>query len=542
MTSSLELLTTIEMARADQLAVESGVPSLTLMENAGRAVADEAMKMISPGGRIAVLCGPGNNGGDGFVAARILKERGYEVRVACLVARDQLKGDAAEMARRWTGEVESRPELRREMATGNPQHSTLAVHETPAFLSETELIIDALLGAGLDRPLTGAVRDWVLRINGLAGRHSSPIPILAVDVPTGLNGDTGTIASPNASDAIDPGGVVWATRTVTFFRRKPGHVLLPGRQFCGEVVVADIGIPDEVLETLEPATFANAPGLWRGFTPRGLSTTITDTHKYWRGHSVVVSGPAHRTGAARLAARGALRVGAGLVTVASPIDAIAVHAAHLTAIMIAPFDGAAGLNAILTDPRIRAVLIGPACGVGAQTRETVTAILATPKAVVLDADALTSFEADPQEVFDRIKSRNTEPHCRVVMTPHEGEFARLFPDLKGSKLERARVAAERSGAVIVLKGPDTVIAAPAGVSQDHDVAAINENAPPTLATAGSGDVLAGFITGLLAQRMPAWEAACASVWLHGECANTFGPGLIAEDLPEMLPKVLAALK
>lgn len=496
-----ELLTCAEMARADALAVAAGVPSLTLMENAGRAVADEAAKMVAPGAKIAVLCGPGNNGGDGFVSARYLKERGYQVRVACLVPLDQLKGDAAEMAKGLAGAVAEGDQI---------------------DLCGVELIIDALFGAGLSRPIDGECADLLCRVN-------LDWPVLSVDVPSGLDGNSGQPLGP----------VVSATRTVTFFRRKPGHVLMPGRAYCGEVVVADIGIPEVVLSEIRPTALVNSLSFyhWRGWLPRAR----LDAHKYTRGHAVVVSGPAHRTGAARLAARGALRVGAGLVTVASPMDAVAVNAARLTAIMIAPFEGARGLGEILSDARKNAVLLGPAAGVSPATRLLVQVVLEFDAAVVLDADALTSFTLDQQDdpepvmnhLFALIKEKPERP---VVITPHEGEFKRLFPDLTGSKLERARAAAERSGAVVVLKGADTVIAAPDGR------AAINDNAPPTLATAGSGDVLAGFIAGLLAQRMPAYYAACAGVWLHGECANVFGPGLIAEDIPEMLPRALARLE
>ncbi len=508
MTTGLELLTTAEMAEADFLAVTAGVPSLTLMENAGRAVADEAQRMVRFGAVIAVLCGPGNNGGDGFVAARLLSLRGFDVQVALLGERGALKGDAAEMARRWTG-------------------ATLTADAWRA--DDCDLIVDALFGAGLSRPLDGAAAALVAKVN------ASGKAVLAVDVPSGLDGNAGQAHGP----------VAQATRTITFFRRKPGHVLLPGRTLCGPVVVADIGIPASVLETIKPAIGANAPALWSTSFPwpRG------DGHKYSKGHVIVVSGPAHRTGAARLGARGALRVGAGLVTVASPPDAIAVNAAHLTAIMLEPFDGPRGLAAVLDDDRRNAVLIGPGTGVSLTTRLLTAVALEYDASVVLDADALTSFtidrdvvpearfldDADPVvwALFEHIKEKPARP---VVLTPHEGEFKRVFGELPGSKVERALAAAKQAGAVVVLKGADTVIAAPDGR------AAINENAPPWLATAGSGDVLAGVLTGLLAQGMPAFEAACAAVWLHGECARLFGPGLIAEDLPEMLPRVLNALR
>ncbi len=490
--SGLELLTSEEMARADRLAVKAGVESLALMESAGRAVAEEAARMVSAGARVSVLCGPGNNGGDGFVAARHLRERGFEVGVVLLGEREALKGDAAVMARRLAGTTASL---------------------SGASLDGARLVIDALFGAGLTRPLEGAAAAAVEAMN------KSTSPILAVDVPSGLDGTTGTAAGP----------VVRARRTVTFFRRKPGHLLLPGRGYCGAVVVADIGIPSTVLAEIIPQTWANGPALWLAVFPRPRLAG----HKYDRGHALVVSGSLAHTGAARLGARGALRIGAGLVTVASPPDALAVNAAHLTAIMLAPFEGAHGLRDILADRRKNAVLLGPALGVGAPTRELVAAALTSGAAVVLDADAITSFEGDAGTLGRAI----AETPRAVVLTPHEGEFRRLFPSLEqGSKLDRARAAARQLGAVVVLKGPDTVIAAPDGR------AAINENAPPWLATAGAGDVLGGFVAGLLAQGMPAFEAACAAVWVHGEAAGVSGPGLIAEDLPELLPGVLARLQ
>jgi NAD(P)H-hydrate epimerase len=511
---ALDLLTTEEMTRADQAAVAAGVPSLTLMENAGKAVADAVRAMLPAGSRIAVLCGPGNNGGDGFVAARHLKRASYDVRLYLLGDRAALQGDAAEMARWWDGPVRALE---------------------PAALQSVHLVVDALFGAGLSRPLDGLAAEMVQAVN------AGGVPVLSVDVPSGLDGTTGAPRGP----------VVRATRTVTFFRKKPAHLLVPGRALCGDVVVADIGIPDRVLTgDLAPRTFANAPPLWSGLLPRpGLAG-----HKYARGHALVVSGPAFHSGAARLAARGALRAGAGLVTVASPASALPENAAHLTAIMLAPCEGARALGRLLQDARKNAVLIGPGSGVGPETAEMTEAALRSAAQVVLDADALTSFSSDgsqngdavgfgftaavrpagmePASLFGMIALRET---VSVVMTPHEGEFARIFPDLEGSKLERARAAAARSGAVVVLKGPDTVIASPDGR------AAINDNAPPWLATAGSGDVLAGFIVGLLAQRMPAFEAACAAVWMHGDAAQMFGPGLIAEDLPDTLPGTLVKL-
>jgi NAD(P)H-hydrate epimerase len=293
--------------------------------------------------------------------------------------------------------------------------------------------------------------------------------------------------------------------------------------------VADIGIPENVLSAIAPQTWANHFSIWLA----QFQWPSIDANKYDRGHAVAVSGPADGTGAARLGARGALRAGAGLVTVASPIDALATNAAHLTAIMLKPFQDPGGLAEILADQRKNAVLIGPAVGIGEETRQLAHVVLTSGAAAVLDADVITSFASDSDALWAAIAEHKSRP---VVLTPHEGEFERLFPDLMdGPKLERARAAAKRSGAIVLLKGADTVIAAPDGR------AAINENATPWLATAGAGDVLGGIITGLLAQRMPVFEAACAGVWLHGEAADAVGPGLIAEDLPEQLPAILARL-
>lgn len=512
---SNELLTAAEMGRADALAVAHGVPSLSLMENAGRAVADAAVALAGQqGSRIAIACGPGNNGGDGFVAARLLHERGHRVRLGLLGQRDALKGDAAAMAALWREPVEPL---------------------SPATIADADIVIDAMFGAGLSRPLEGVAADVVAAIN------ASGKPVLAVDVPSGLDGSTGAASGP----------VVQATRTITFFRLKPGHLLLPGRALCGEVQLADIGIPTAVLAEIGIATFANGPALWRAAYP----FPAREAHKYTRGHAVVVSGPADATGAARLGARAALRVGAGLVTVVGSPTATAINATHLTAIMLKAVGNDTALTEFLADTRRNAVLIGPGAGVGALTAASVLTVLASPAAAVLDADALTSFA--PEEEGEPVRAaafgfvaRGSEPPpgaaalfaaikgrgAPVVLTPHAGEFKRLFGDLGGSKLDRARAAAAASGAVVILKGPDTVIATPDGR------AAINANAPPWLATAGSGDVLAGLVAGLLAQRMPTFEAACAAVWLHGECANTFGLGLIAEDLPEALPRVLQKLQ
>lgn len=484
-----QVLTVAQSYEADRYAAAHGVPTLSLMENAGRAVADAIEARWAPL-TVAVLCGPGNNGGDGFVVARILRERGWDVRLALLGRREDLKGDAAAMAKRWSGSDE-------------PLSS--------AIFDDVTLIVDALFGAGLSRPLEGAVAELAALLN------KSPIPVVAIDVPSGIAGDTG---KPLDGKFID------ADLTVTFFRKKPAHVLMPGRFHCGEIVVADIGIPAAAAEVAKPSLFENDPSQWQYPWPDPLA------HKYARGHCVVVSGPAHATGAARLAARAALRVGAGLVSVASPPDAVPVNAAHLTAIMVKPFSGAGGLSDLLKDERLNSVVIGPGVGVGRQTQELVAAVLASKASAVLDADALTSFRDEPKNLFAQLRG-----NC--VLTPHAGEFERIFPGLLGrsaSRIDAARVAAAAAKCTVLLKGPDTVIAAPDGR------AIVNTHAPATLATAGSGDVLAGLIGGLMAQGVKSFEAAAMAAWLHGESAFQFGLGLIAEDLPEMLPKVLSTLR
>ncbi len=492
----IELLSNGEMAEADRLAIASGVSGATLMANAGRAVADVVAARYPLGTRIVVVAGPGNNGGDGFVAARRLAERGYPVRVLFHGDRDRLKGDAAEAAQNWKGTTE---------------------RADPDLLSGAQVIIDALFGAGLDREIEGKARDLIDAIN------AHPAAVVAVDLPSGINGSTGAVM----------GTAVIALETVTFFRRKPGHLLLPGRLKCGRVTVADIGIPDGVLDTIKPRTFVNVPALWGGLFP----VPQPQGHKYTRGHTVVLSGGLSSTGAARLAARGAIRAGAGLVTLATPREAFAVNAAASLSVMVRPCDGPVEFSSLLADRRINAVVMGPGGGIGAPMRELVQLALAGPRAVVLDADALTSFVDDSKKLFTSLKGRIESP---AILTPHEGEFGRLFNE-KGQKaavkqkLEESRQASHEAGAIVVLKGADTVVAAPDGR------AAIVENAPPWLATAGSGDVLAGLIGGLCAQGMPSFEAACAGVWLHGECGVEAGPGLISEDLPEQIPSVYRRL-
>src|SRR5580704_8230739 len=469
----IELLSNIEMGQADRLTIGGGVAGIALMENAGKAVADAVAACFSPERRVVVVAGPGNNGGDGFVAARLLAARGYNVKMFLVGEPGALKGDAALAAKKWNGAV---------------------APAEPGVVNSADIIVDALFGAGLDRPVEGLARAMIDAMNAQAA------PVVAVDLPSGINGTSGAVM----------GAAVNAAQTVTFFRKKTGHLLLPGRLHCGPVSVADIGIPDSVLTRIAPQTFENVPALWRAKFPVPKHTG----HKYDRGHAVVLSGPSWSTGAARLAARSALRAGAGLVTVASPREALAVNAAASLAVMVRAVDGAPELTALLGDRRFSAVALGPGIGVNEATCELALAALSGERAVVLDADAITSFAKAPGRLAEALKARAGKA---TILTPHEGEFLRYFGALDektkvGSKLERARLAAAITGATVLLKGADTVVAAADGR------ASIAANAPAYLATAGAGDVLTGITTGLLAQGMPAFEAAAAAVWQHGEAA------------------------
>lgn len=495
-----EILTVDEMYEIDRLTVASGISSSILMENAGRQVANEIAKRWSHC-KTTVLCGPGNNGGDGYVVARHLQARGYEVDVVAYSAHGTLTGDAAAMAKLWTGP-------RRPFNPENPAHG--------------RLYVDAVFGMGLSRSLAPELAQFFEDI------QSADIPIVAIDVPSGISGDRAKFV-----DDFKP----WtAALTVTFFRKKPAHVLYPARLYCGEIVCADIGIPAgmlfELAENEERAGGTKRPLLVENLQPARLPELDPAGHKYNRGHCVVVSGPANATGAARLAARAALRCGAGLVTVAATREAVPILGAALTTVMVREIQDGAALATMLQDKRLNAVVVGPGNGIGPATKARVAAALGSNASVVLDADALTSFEGDAASLFKMLNER-------AVLTPHDGEFERLFPGLLSGALNRveaARTAAQKAGANVLLKGPDTVIANPAG-----DIA-INTNAPPQLATAGSGDVLAGLIAGLIAQGMPSFDAACTGAYLHGECGRIAGAGLIAEDLPERLPEALKALK
>lgn len=483
---SVELLSVAEMAAADQAAMRLGVPGIDLMEQAGSAVAD-AVRLNYPHGPVLVLCGPGNNGGDGFVAARLLQAAGWPVQLVLLGSRAELIGDAAVHAGRWTGDVDAADAADFDAAT---------------------VIIDALFGAGLSKPVAGEAARLI------AAANDSGRPIVAVDLPSGLRGD----------DGQPLGEVIRADRTVTFFRLKPAHLLLPGRRLCGSVALADIGIPSRVLTEIAPRTWRNGPDLWRRLLPRPQ----LDAHKYARGHALIRAGA--QPGAVQLAGHAALRVGAGLVTLAVPA-AQALQALVPNALMTEEAEGHSGWVHALRDVRRNAVLLGPGAGVSDATAMAVLTALRRGSSTVLDADALTSFRYRPTALFEAISGP-------TLLTPHDGEFGRLFPDLAKlpGKLERARQAARRAGATILLKGADSVIAAPDGR------AVINDNAPPDLATAGSGDVLAGICLGLLAQGMPVFEAGCAAVWLHGAAAQEIGSGLIADDLPPALRPVLRRLR
>ncbi len=480
------------MDEADRLTISDlkkhGGSGLNLMEAAGLSVVREITKNCT-GSKALILCGPGNNGGDGFVIARHLEEAAWKVDIALLGSIENLVGDAKQMALLWDGSV---------------------IPLDKDAIGNHDVIVDAIFGTGLSKDIEG---DLGVAINmaNQSGAHK-----IAVDIPSGVKGDTGEVL----------GTAFNADLTVTFCRSKPGHFLFPGKAFCGQVIVADIGTSERTIKDIHPHIFHNHPDLWIDKFPGPAS----NCHKYNRGHAVVVSGDMIHTGASRLAAKAALRVGAGLVSVSSPADALSTHAAHLTSVMIRR---RGEIISDLEDDRLNAWCIGPAAGVDVSTRKNVLEIIKADKKVVLDADAITVFSEGPLELFEAINA-NIKSQC--VLTPHAGEFAKLFPYLyKLDKITATQNAAKLAGAVMIYKGPDTVIASPNGKI------VISTNGPPTLATAGSGDVLSGLVTGLLAQDMPIFEAACAATWVHGECANQLGRGLISEDLIEKIPRILLQL-
>lgn len=508
------------MRAAEQAVIAAGTPGSVLMERAGRHVADAICRKVSAPARVAVLCGPGNNGGDGYVIARVLAGRGFHVAVYGLVSTDRLAGDARIAAGQWSGPV----------------------HPPRRFTEEAapDILIDTLFGTGLTRPVDGDAGALVAAANRLDGVALR----VAVDIPSGIAGDSG----------MAMGEVFRADLTVTFHAAKPGHWLVPGLRYRGALEVADIGLGAGAtaaarIDTDGPEIALNLTG----HLVAGLGQNA-DAHKYSKGHLTVFAGGLEGVGAARLAARGGLRAGAGLVTIAAPGAALLAHASRgPDALMLRTCDGAGAVAALLADPRRSAVVIGPAYGVGEATRAAVAAALGGGRAVVIDADALSSFAGRVEALAER-----TRISGRAVLTPHQGEFDRLFPEEAPNnaestgvrarsaatkststsmpRLNRAMAAAEQTSAVIVLKGPDTIIAAPDGR------AVINSNAPPWLATAGSGDVLAGLIGGLLAQGLSPFDAACAGVWLHGEAGQRVGRGAIADDLPEAAGQVLNRLR
>lgn len=482
----IELLSNEQMKEADRMAIERGTESFLLMKEAGKAVAKEALT-FAENAPVLILCGPGNNGGDGFVAAKFLKEEGLKVRVACLVKPDDLRGDAAEACAFWGGEVLTFNEL----------------ESTP-----DELVIDALFGAGF----TGNFSDELLGF--LKKIEQNKPKILAVDLPSGVNGSTGNSAI----------GTLRAHKTVTFFRKNTGHTLIPGADYCGDISIHDIGIHESILTDIGPLALENAPDIWAHFFPlkhRG-------GHKYDSGHAVLMGGR-DMTGAACLASLAAMRIGAGVCSIVTYADSRDIYRNYMPELVVEIYRGIADFHHYLTMPRRNAILVGSGAGLEnlKALRKAVHDSCAhgAEKACVFDGDVFTAFAECPEEFYKSL-------HEKCVLTPHEGEFDRIFPQLEGSKIEKARQAAELSGAVIVLKGSDTIIASP------HGKTVINGNATRYLATAGAGDVLAGVLLGLLAQGMPVFEAACAGVWIHGEASKRVGAGLIASDIPGIIPYIL----
>lgn len=469
------------MAEIDAATAESGIAITSLMEKAGQAVAASALRYYPDALRFIVLCGTGNNGGDGFVAARALLASCAQVSVYVLGGVTKLRGAARWAYEGWAREVQP------------------LTHYVP---QNGDVVIDAVFGAGLSRDVPEALANVIEAV------AAADIPVIAVDLPSGVCGRRGVVL----------GAAFRAERTVTFAAKKPGHVLMPGRSLCGELEIFDIGIPKRIVAAHAGAIRENHPDLWKEF----FSRRDEDTHKFKRGHLTVFSGPSHATGAARMTAIAGLRAGAGIVSIAAPQEAVPVLAATLTAIMVSPVDDRNALTDWREDKRHATYVLGPGFGDMEKAREFVS--LLADKSLILDADGISAFRQNPEDLF----SLFAKADAARILTPHEGEFARLFPDIHSdnslSKIEKAQAAAALAHAVIIYKGADTVIAAPDGRAY------VNTNAPATLATAGSGDVLAGICGGFLAQQIPAFEAAAAAVWLHGETARTLGEGLTAEDL------------
>lgn len=482
-----EILTSAEMKQADLAAIESGTPAMTLIRSAAAGLA-QVIRSNMPAGRVLFLCGKGNNGADGFIAAEMLRAKGWNIRVACLVKPKELKEDATRCAKAFNGEIES-------------LNSNLSVHST-------DLVIDAIFGTGFEGELPP---ELVILFDKI---RSKKIPVIAVDVPSGMNATTGDIAEGTLKPAM----------TVVFCRKKIAHVLQPARSFCGRQQLVAVPIADTDIAALGTQTFENDPALWLNDFPFPQA----QMHKYDRGH-VVVYGGADRTGAACLAAYAAQRSGTGVVSITAPsADAGLVYKLYRASMMVDTWQTADEFKALLRDERKNTVLIGPGAGTDEKTKGAVLVALDFNKTLVLDADALTAFKDDPAALFKKLSPRH-------ILTPHEGEFARLFGDLPGSKLERARAAAKTAHAIVILKGSDTVIAAPDGT------AVINTNAPPILAIAGAGDVLAGLVAGFAAQGMSSFMASIAGVWLHGAAAKSHGAGLTAEDIINIIPQTLKSL-
>lgn len=510
-TTPPELVSNDEMSQADALTIKSGIAGAVLMHRAGTHVAATAEALNLGPSPVLLLAGPGNNGGDAFVAATELLHRGYPVALHALGTPNSLKGDAKMMADAFTDKGGIINEI-----TTSGQSGTLTDGLIDA-ISASDIIIDGLFGAGLDRPLEGPLLTLVNTINEQASRPKPPL-IVAIDIPSGIHGDTGQIM----------GAAIKAHHTVTFCRPKPGHFLYPGRAHCGRLSVKDIGIPDRIINQLAPKTALNAPPAWQAH----LNGRAVDSHKYNNGAALIIAGDPQMLGATTLAANAAARAGAGLVTLAIP-DGTATPASLLTAIITAQTSQNQSWEDIVSSRKVTAALYGPGAQPNPQTRDQVRDLASLPIGLVLDAGALSAFADHANELSTALGERQNPS----ILTPHEGEFARLFGDTvsKQGKLAAALQAAEKSKAIMVLKGADTVIAAPDGR------ALINHNAPPTLATAGTGDVLAGMITALLARGLPAFEAAAAAVWLHGKAATFVGHSMVADDLVKEIPLALASL-
>jgi hydroxyethylthiazole kinase-like uncharacterized protein yjeF len=481
-----EILTATEMKKAEASAIAQGTSSFQLMLNAGTAASQVLLRLFQPC-PVLVLCGPGNNGGDGFIIAQRLKKAGWSVRVACSIKRANLKNDAGQAALKWEGEIEN-------------LNSNLFVHQTG-------LIIDAVFGTGFGRELDPELKMLFDKI------RTRKIPVVAVDIPSGINASTGT---------IDP-GTLKAALTITFCRKKIAHVLMPSKNYCGDVVVSDIGITDNMIAELQTSRFENNPGLWLKDFPQPNA----ESHKYTRGHAIVYGGET-RTGAACLAAAAAQKIGAGAVTIVSTAKSWPVYSSYRASLMVDECNDADAFKALLRDERKNVVLIGPGAGADDRLKQSLDSLFSFNKSGVLDADIFSLAAKSPKDLFSKLSPR-------YVLTPHEGEFEKLFGVMEGNKLERALKAAKMANAIVLLKGADTVIAAPDGA------AVINTHAPSSLATAGSGDVLSGLITGLIAQGVPPFMAASAAVWLHSEAARKYGFCLTAEDIISVLPQALTSI-